>query len=303
MSAARFSCARDAAARGEPLHATASTFRRWLVLEQPGPWGRDAVLESRIDAETAAALTQLARAVRARIILTRRYGGRRSEVGHTFHVAHTGPQAVWLERFELTTPADALDLDLSPLRHGRSCGGERVDEPLYLVCTNGQHDVCCAEYGRPLAATMDALRPERAWECSHIGGDRFAANLLCLPHGLYYGWVGHDDAARIAAAYEDGRVVLDRYRGRSCYPFHVQAVEHAVRERAGLEAIDDLRLVDSGEPASGTARVVLAAADGRRFAADVAIRPEEEGRRLTCAAEARSHPPRYEVVGVEVTGR
>jgi hypothetical protein len=297
----RFSCTRDAAARGEPLHATASTYRRWLVLEQAGPWGRDAVPDSRIGERTGSALKRLARSLRARIILVRRHG-RPDDVseGHRLYVAYTGPEDPWLERFDLARPADVLDLDLADLREGRRCGGSPVDEPLYLVCTNGRHDACCAEYGRPLAATLARLRPERSWECSHIGGDRFAANLLCLPHGLYYGRVSEVDAEAVVIAYEDGRVYLDRYRGRSCYPFHVQAVDHAIRTAEGLDRIDELRLVDPGSPGGGLARVVLDAADGRRFTVDIRIQPDPVGRLLTCRSEARACPPRYEVVRLDV---
>lgn len=295
----RFSCTRDAAARGEPLHATASTFRRWLILEQPGPWGRDAVPESRIGEGTGSTLKRLARSLRARIILIRRHGREDPDAeGHRLYVAYTGPDQPWVERFEVSTPDEVADLALGPLRAGRRCGGTPVDDPLYLVCTNGRHDACCAEYGRPLAATLDALRPRRSWECSHIGGDRFAANLLCLPHGLYYGRVAEPDAERIVAAHEDGRLALDRYRGRSCFPFHAQAVDHAIRTDERLDGIDDLRLVDPGHPSDGVARVVFDATDGRRFTADVAIRPDPVGRLLTCRAEARACPPRYEIVDV-----
>ena len=40
-----------------------------------------------------------------------------------------------------------------------------------------------------MAAALERLRPGRVWECSHVGGDRFAANVLVLPHGLLYGRV------------------------------------------------------------------------------------------------------------------
>jgi hypothetical protein len=56
--------------------------------------------------------------------------------------------------------------------------GEVSEEPIYLVCTHGRHDACCAVRGRPVAAALAAAYPERTWECSHIGGDRFAANVV-----------------------------------------------------------------------------------------------------------------------------
>ena len=43
--------------------------------------------------------------------------------------------------------------------------------------------------------------------------------------------------------HETGRIRLDHYRGRCCYPFPVQAAEHRVREATGLTGLDDLMLV------------------------------------------------------------
>ena len=39
-----------------------------------------------------------------------------------------------------------------------------------------------------------------------------------------------------------GRVVLDHYRGRTCFDARVQAAEHEVRRALGFEEIADLRL-------------------------------------------------------------
>src|SRR5262249_29131373 len=118
--------------------------------------------------------------------------------------------------------------------------------PLLLVCTHGKHDRCCARYGRPL---YEALRDEAdegwVWQCSHVGGDRFAGNLVVLPEGLYFGRVGPDDAWTVLEEYVAGRIHLPCYRGRSRYPFRIQAAEQAVRERAGLTGIDDLELVST----------------------------------------------------------
>src|SRR5205085_492850 len=88
-----------------------------------------------------------------------------------------------LYRVLLRSYNDLLDLDLSALAAG---GGEseqyRVHEPLWLACTHGVHDKCCARRGLPVYAALAALPDETAWQCSHMGGDRFAANVLCFPH-------------------------------------------------------------------------------------------------------------------------
>src|SRR5262249_24302672 len=75
---------------------------------------------------------------------------------------------------------------------------------------------------------------------------------VVLPHGLYYGRVGPREAAGLVATHAGGRIDLARYRGRSAWPFAVQAAEHALRESEGLARIADLELVrnvrgDNGE--------------------------------------------------------
>ena len=52
---------------------------------------------------------------------------------------------------------------------------------MWLVCTNGKRDACCARDGLPVARALAALRPDEAWECSHLGGHRFAANVALAP--------------------------------------------------------------------------------------------------------------------------
>ncbi len=293
----RFSCAAHAAARGEPLYATASTVRRWILLEQPGSWGRDALTESRIPADVADALARRSVELRARIVLIRRHG--REDVGrsgHACYVGVSGPGEPWLERHELDSVEDLLRLDLSPLAHGERTGGVIEAMPLYLTCTNGAHDACCAEYGRPLAAALDRLRPDAAWECSHIGGDRFAANLVCFPHGAYFGRVVPDDALRVVDLYEQRRLSLEHYRGRSCFAFTVQAAEHFVRERQGLDGLDDLRFTGRSAVDEDQVRVTFEDAEGRRWAVLLETHPDPEGRRLTCRSQGPACPPRYAVL-------
>ena len=65
-----------------------------------------------------------------------------------------------------------------------------------LVCTHGVHDTCCAIRGRPVAAALAAEWPGQVWECSHVGGDRFAPNVVVLPDGFYYGNLDPESAVR-----------------------------------------------------------------------------------------------------------
>jgi hypothetical protein len=297
---ARFSCARAARAADEPLYGTASVVRRWVLVEQPGPWGADAVLESRLPVTVGAALRAHARAAGARLLLIRRHA-RYTPVGHTCYVAVTTRAASHVETRTVDEPEALLDeVDWAALAEGHTVGWDAVDTPLYLVCTNGRHDACCAEFGRPLAAALDATSPQHTWEASHFGGDRFAGNLVCLPHGLYYGRVGPEEAPVVAAAYADGLVALAHYRGRSCDPFPAQAAEWFARRETGVLGIDDLALTAHERVSEDRFRTTFATRAGPYVAVAVRVDHDTPARQLTCRGAVAS-APRYDLVAVETT--
>lgn len=297
----RYSCARASVACGEAVHGTASTVRRWVLLEQPGAWGVDAVPDSRLGRELAERLCDhVEDGGGARLVLIRRTGGGQATAGRRVYVAWCAPGASWLEQLTLRDPADLLDHDLSPLRDGGSVGGRRLRDPVYLVCTNGKKDPCCAEFGLPIARTLAGALGDRLWESSHIGGDRFAGNLVVLPHGAYYGHVTVDSATEIVAAHDAGLVHLDGYRGRSVHPFVVQAADDLVRRRLGLSGLEDL--VHTRADVDG-ARTEVGFTDhaGRRIVAVVRT-DRAEPRRLTCHARAAERPPAYTLTSLSVDG-
>jgi hypothetical protein len=178
---------------------------------------------------------------RVRVLLIRRHGRSQPE-GIRVFAAYTHPTRPWLESTTLSSPEELLRLDLARLGTGVRLGLTRHDDPLFCVCTHGRHDACCAERGRPVAATLAASHPEQTWEVSHIGGDRFAGNVLVLPDGLYYGRVTPESAPGLATGHLTGLLDLDRLRGRSCYPFTVQAAETMLRRRLGVTEVYGVRL-------------------------------------------------------------
>ena len=295
----RYACARQALTVGEPCFGTASQVRRWVLLEQDGPWGRDAVLESRIRPDVGRALKAKVAAVGARLVLIRRHGRPSGEVSRRVFVIGSRHGRGFAESFELASAPELLDIDLSPLADDQRCGGADVDDPLFLVCTNGRHDACCAEFGRPLARALSASHPEQTWECSHIGGDRFAANLVCLPEGVYYGQVGPLDGPRVARTHAEGRITMEHYRGRSTLPFVVQAAEFYVREAHGLVGLDDLVAVRRERGAERAERVAFVAHDGTEFVVELTATPDPDARRLTCNAARPGCPPRYLLHSIE----
>ena len=248
-------CATLSRALTEPLYGTASVVRGWVLLEQPGPWGREAVTESRLEPSLAAALDRAAVAAHLRLLLIRRpvrRGVDRGRGSRACFVAHTSQASRWLERRDLDDPAELLELDMAAVVAGkRPRFGEAVDEPVYLVCTNGRHDRCCATYGRPAALALAASHGDPIWESSHVGGDRFAGNLVCLPGGHYFGRVGPGGAARVVDRHLAGAIDLDHYRGCCVDPPVVQAAEWFARTATGLAGVADLAFAGRDRLAGG----------------------------------------------------
>ncbi|MGB3353268.1 MAG: sucrase ferredoxin, partial [Mycobacterium sp.] len=110
--------------------------------------------------------------------------------------------------------------------------------------------------GRGATAAIAAEFPQITWECSHLGGDRFAATMLILPEGLCYGRVDSTDSAELVRLYHDGRLDNRYLRGRTSLPHAVQAAQYFAREATGENRIAGLSplTVDEGDH---TVRVVL----------------------------------------------
>jgi hypothetical protein len=169
---------------------------------------------------------------------------------------------------ELADPAKLADLDLAAVAEGSAPGfGEPVTEPLLLVCTHGRHNTCCARNGGPLARALSERFGPLVWETTHVGGDRFAANLVCLPHGIYYGDLGIDTAMTAATAYHEGNVTLDHLRGRAGLPEPAQAADHKLREHTGILGVDAIT-VESVTGTDPDFDVVVRAGD-RRYRVEV----------------------------------
>jgi hypothetical protein len=281
-------CTLRSEARDEVLAGTASTVARWLLVESPGPWGPDGLLDGRLAGAAGRALHDLGRGAGVRVLLIRR-ADRRAEPGRVscFSI-DAGAPVPWIGRRALASIDEAPDLDLDD-----PGAFEAVDGPLAVICTHGRRDVCCAERGRPLARATAAAFPSSTWESTHVGGDRFAANLVLFPHTLFFGRVEAVRGPEIVREYAAGRIVLERFRGRGTVPMFAQAAEAHVRQASGLRGIDDV-LVTSARRAGDLGEVRLVTPDGERLVR--VRRVAGEPMRLTCRSEADEAPVSWRVV-------
>jgi hypothetical protein len=274
-----FRCSVAAEQRGDPREGTAAPVPRWLLVEQPGPWGgRDAFRQSGLDPAVGDALSRRATATPGvRPMLIRRPGRTVSGARRRWAFVDSRPGHESVRWGGFSRDAELLDVPLD------GTAGTPSTDPLYLVCTHGRHDACCAIRGRPVAEALAAVRPEQTWECSHVGGDRFAANLVVLPHGLYYAHVSAPTVERFVAAYERGRVVEPWLRGRSAYSGPVQAAQHHARLALGEDRIDALPVRRVVRRDEHTWHVVFGHERGE-VAVTVHAEPAKEPALLTCSS-------------------
>lgn len=285
-------CSTRSEAAGEALAGTASTIRRWLLIEHAGPWGRDGLRDARLPDGVGEGLRGLERRTASRVLLIRR-PVREQGGGTACFAIDTGD--AWIGGTSLDRIEDAVGLDPSD----RAAFPLEVVHPVAVVCTHGRRDACCAERGRPLAAAAAAVFPRAVWESTHVGGDRFAGNLVMFPDGLMFGRVEPERAAGVVAAYGEGRIELDRYRGRTSHPMSAQAADGAVRARLGLDRIGDV-IVLGVERHGVMAHVRLRLPTGD---ASVAVeRRELPPMRLTCAASVEERAADWVVRDIELPG-
>jgi hypothetical protein len=277
-------------AADEPLAGTAPHARGWILVEQPGAWARDAL--SGVP-PVARVFTGIEADPGVRIQLIRRPGAQPARAAATRQVmlVHAGDRP-WIEALEVTDDdLDAVNwqrvLDPDPPGVGTPSAHE-----LLLVCTHGSRDRCCAEHGRPIAAALAARHPESVWETSHIGGHRFAGNVVVLPSGLV---LGHLDAARALRAVEQlaaGRLPLDDLRGRSGLDPAAQAAEVLARAHLGLDRVGAVVASRDGD----TIRIGL---DGGTYRVRLHREPLGRAYPLSCGAVAAEDPGRWVLDALE----
>jgi hypothetical protein len=237
---------------GEQLFGTASRIDAWVLIEYPGTWGRKAFEESEIPEPVKRHVADSLSGTPNASVKLIRQPARREEQGLSCFVARSDEADPRLYRFQLDSYDGLLALDLAALLTGDAAYQDALtEEKLMLVCTNGRRDLCCARYG---VVAYDALAEpggDVVWQSSHLGGHRFAANVACLPHGLIHGRIGAGQGQTFVDVYFSNQVLLETYRGRSCYEPLAQVADYFLREQTGEHGIDAYRLLDAVELADG----------------------------------------------------
>jgi hypothetical protein len=240
---------------GEPLIGTATRADVWFLIEFGGAWEKKALeastLSQSVKDHLKAAQYNLAN---ARIELIKQEGyATHHEVA--FFVARCSDHQPALYQFTLHSYDELLALDLVAI----AAGDPRYDDhlittPMYIVCTNGLRDPCCARNGLVVYHMLAERAASSVWQATHLGGHRLAANLVVLPHGLFYGRVTADD---ISDVLKPDHIHLRAFRGRTCYDAPAQAAEIFLRETSGSTQLTGLTLAGTTEASEKKWEVVF----------------------------------------------
>ncbi|MYD11179.1 MAG: hypothetical protein F4X02_14210 [Chloroflexi bacterium] len=300
-------CAEESRAVAETLAGTFKPADTFFLIESSlpdyGGWGGEAVKSAATGGSFAPYLAHLQSAPRAKVLFIRKP---QSE-GKNFYIALTNQDTPRIYHTALADYNELLQLEVSSLTadatpriNGRELA--EIDE-LYIVCTNGRHDPCCAAHGTPVYHELVAQAgAKRVWKTTHIGGHRMAATLIAFPQGIVYGHVDPPDVEAIVSNQRAGYLLTHKYRGRGAYAGHALdasahqaagAAEAIIRERTRNYRLDDLRLLEARESGPDRQRVTFLDADGGRHCAEVTTGMSAP--RLTSCGDAPKPMPQHDV--------
>ncbi len=250
-------CADYSRQAGEQLFGTVRPTNAWLLVEQTGRWTHSAG-----DFLYACAPGAMGR-LRSHFPTIRGGFLRRNRSASEWlsgYLAISRDCGSTLHSFRVRRIEDLDHIDWDLVQRN-----DPVLEPLVLVCTHGTHDLCCAKFGhatyQAMCATIRPMGGMSVRQTSHVGGCRFAPNVVVLPEGIVYGRVLVEDCVALGASIRSGRVLPRLLRGRSCYSKPVQAAEYFLREQ--FRETGELRVVISAEGPGGEWTVVFQKETGR----------------------------------------
>jgi hypothetical protein len=285
----------------EQLFGTVSKTLIWFLLEYPAAFGAKAFEESSFPPAVKEHFSGLLKSTRnARLQLIKGLSTGRA-AGIRFFIVIGSEQNPAIYQFHFPDDETLLSLDVAGVIAGEPAYAAFLrSDPLFLVCTNGRRDPCCARWGQPVFDDMRAAFGELVWQTSHIGGHRFAANVLCFPHGIVYGRVDHSETTNLVNAYRRGLVSLPNYRGRACFSPEVQAGEFFLRSQTGTSRIDAYRLLFVEEIEPGRWDIHFESpSEGKTFHLWIAGEQSEYQIYESCRSAEPSHPVQYRLIKFE----
>lgn len=224
----------------ESLYATAPVIDRLLLLEYNRPWSSEPFEKNDLPEAVRVYLEDCEqKGIFSRMLFIRKSRSRGDQL--CFFTVNNRDIRPFVRRFEMSDYKDLPSLDME------SCFGESTelfDGELYLVCTNGKVDRCCAKFGLPVYEEL-SKRSDDVWQCSHITGCRFAPGVVSVPYLHYYGHLSTSNLSEMNDCLKSRQIFRSNYRGRACYPPEVQAAEYFLRNELDDFQYDAFELISN----------------------------------------------------------
>lgn len=292
-------CAELTRQSGEPQFGTAAEVKVWILLEYRVPWRAKAVtdndLPQPIKDHLAAALSAVSG---SRLVFIKQRPPHSENL--RFYVTRPGEASSTLYEFKFDSLDDLLRLDLAAVAAGEAAFDDCLStEPLFLVCTNGRRDKCCTKFGLPVYDALSDLYGTAVWQASHLGGHRYAPNVLCLPQAVTYGLMDIDEVVQAAGKFRQGKLdALEKFRGRSYYPAHIQAADFYLRRELALDDLGEVELVSADSTGEDRWLVRFRVGSQDCLEVDLSRSLSPDDRVFSCNAVVEKPAPVFQLHGV-----
>ncbi len=215
----------------EQLAGTAANAGAFILIEHANPFP-EKIIEAHFDKDWLRNIQQLAKSLKGKVLLIRNKKSNFKDCKVSFVDCKAG------RYFTIQTTVDKISsIKLSD--HIASVDTQWQTDPFFVICTNGKKDKCCAKFGFPVFKFFESFNADvNVWECTHVGGDRFAANVIAMPFGIYYGHVAVEDVGHIMVRTLLRKIYKNKFRGASRRSFYEQAIECHLREHLQNYDID-----------------------------------------------------------------
>jgi len=242
-------CAKESFERGENFLGTMTTVKCYLLIEYDGAWSSvvNRLLEnSKIEDRVVQYLNKFIQWCPEDVKVLFIKNKINTNNGKKIYLTRELMGKAQAREFNVDTYIDILKIDLkAAYKEPSEC------KNILVVCTHGKRDKCCAKFGFPIFLNLyDWINTSgknfEIWECTHVGGDRFAANIIWLPYGLGFGHMQLQDGI-FTKKLAQNKVALKYFRGCSFFPSAGQFLEGYVRKKYSLEVPGGIELVNYSE--------------------------------------------------------
>ncbi|MGE6221072.1 sucrase ferredoxin [Nubsella zeaxanthinifaciens] len=232
-------CSLKSAENQEDLIGTGLVYKNFLFIECDEPWEENALASSSIPSKIKTKLIEFNSKAENRLLLIKKGNSNlKADKSLTLISAKLTGTFFHVKEMHINSYQDLIKLDLYDLPID-----SKIIKHYIFICTNGKKDKCCSKFGYSSFKNFESNNCEDKvdiWQCSHLGGDRFAATCLVLPQGAYYGRIQDCNPKSFIDNLLDEKLILENLRGRSIYDGYIQAAEYFIRKKNNITKLDAL---------------------------------------------------------------